>query len=436
MRTEVRERIAMIERGEVPDGYENKGNGINPIGWYPYFMGELFDFSGGISASREQLSSNGICYLHYGDIHKTNKTYIDIDKEYDLIPKLDIKVEKIPEKTLLHHGDVVFVDASEDYDGVNKCITIENEKKIPFISGLHTIIAKSKSEKLNTKYKRYCFQSDSVKRQFNYYASGMKVFGLSKSNIVKIKLIVPSYDEQEEIASILSSWDRAIELKEKLLAQKKLHKKGLMERLLTGKVRLPECSKEWKLIKISELLTMCERPIKLDDDMQYEQITIRRNYGGVESRGFSAGKSILVTTQFLVRQNDFVISRRQIAHGACGVVPVELNGAIVSNEYDVFTANEELDVHFFSYLMQLPIFKYRFYVFSNGVHIEKMIFHTKTWLKSEIKLPRYEEQVKIREMLDKEQMAIDLLTKEIDQLKIQKKGLMQLLLTGKVRVSC
>ena len=83
MRTEVRERIAMIERGEVPDGYENKGNGINPIGWYPYFMGELFDFSGGISASREQLSSNGICYLHYGDIHKTNKTYIDICRKFN-----------------------------------------------------------------------------------------------------------------------------------------------------------------------------------------------------------------------------------------------------------------------------------------------------------------------------------------------------------------
>jgi type I restriction enzyme, S subunit len=258
--------------------------------------------------------------------------------------------------------------------------------------------------------------------------------GLNLKIIKNVNVIVPIKLEQSKVAAILFTWDRAIELKEKLLKQKKLQKKGLMERLLTGKVRLPGFNDEWKKKRIKELLVLSERPIQLHDDMQYEQITIRRNYGGVESRGSSFGRKILVTSQFLVWQNDFVISRRQIAHGACGVVPLELDGAIVSNEYDVFTACADLDVHFFSYLMQLPIFKYKFYVYSNGVHIEKMIFHTYAWLKVEIKLPDYEEQVRIREIIDKRQMESDLLNQEITQLKLQKKGLMQLLLTGKVRV--
>jgi len=86
--------------------------------WEVKTLGDLFTFGGGYSASRDQLSSKGHCYLHYGDIHKSSKTFIDVRAEYQDIPKLDIQLKSVSASSLLDDGDVVFVDASEDDEGV------------------------------------------------------------------------------------------------------------------------------------------------------------------------------------------------------------------------------------------------------------------------------------------------------------------------------
>jgi len=111
--------------------------------WGVKTLGELFNFSGGLSASREQLSSEGHCYLHYGDIHGANKTYIDVRAEFADIPKLDVPLGKVSSSSLLDDGDVVFVDASEDDEGTSKHVVVVKPEGVPFISGLHTIVAKS-----------------------------------------------------------------------------------------------------------------------------------------------------------------------------------------------------------------------------------------------------------------------------------------------------
>src|SRR5439155_23572469 len=79
--------------------------------WEVKTLGELFNFSGGYSASRDQLSPEGHCYLHYGDIHGATKTFVDVRADYQNIPKLDIPLRRIASKLLLKDGDVVFVDA-------------------------------------------------------------------------------------------------------------------------------------------------------------------------------------------------------------------------------------------------------------------------------------------------------------------------------------
>lgn len=69
---------------------------------------------------------------------------------------------------------------------------------------------------------------------------------------------------------------------------------------------------------------------KPEDEEKYELVTVRRRFGGVDSRGTYLGKNVLVKNYFCLCTGDFVISKRQIAHGACGVVPAELDGAVVS----------------------------------------------------------------------------------------------------------
>ena len=134
--------------------------------WQVKSLGDLFTFGGGFTASRDQLSSEGHCYLHYGDIHKSNKSFVDVRSEYQDIPKLDIPLKKVSFASFLDDGDVVFVDASEDDEGASKHIVIINPDGIPFISGLHTIVAKCKANVMEHQYRRYCFQTSAVKAQF------------------------------------------------------------------------------------------------------------------------------------------------------------------------------------------------------------------------------------------------------------------------------
>ena len=159
--------------------------------WKLKSFGDLFDFSGGYSASRDQLSDEGHCYLHYGDIHGSSKTSVNTKRDFLDIPKLDISLKRISESSLIKHGDVVFVDASEDDAGTSKHLVIENESDVPFISGLHTIVAKSKTNDLADNYKHYCFQTPAIRQQFMFYAVGTKVSGISKTNIPKLSLPIP-----------------------------------------------------------------------------------------------------------------------------------------------------------------------------------------------------------------------------------------------------
>jgi type I restriction enzyme S subunit len=206
--------------------------------WVIKPFGDLFNISGGYSASREQLSSEGYCYLHYGDIHKSQKTYIDVRDEYQDIPKLEIPISRISPVSLLEDGDIVFVDASEDDEGASRHVVIINRDKIPFISGLHTIVAKSRTNELDHRYRQYCFQTREIKKQFYFYSVGTKVTGISKTNIGKILVPIPAITEQIAIAEILSDMDTEIlSLTGKL---NKLHhiKQGMMQELLSGKIRL------------------------------------------------------------------------------------------------------------------------------------------------------------------------------------------------------
>lgn len=206
--------------------------------WPRKSLGELFQFSGGFSASRDQLSERGHLYLHYGDIHVSTKTFIDVGVESGVIPRLDVGLAKVSPTSLLADGDVVFVDASEDDEGVSKHVVVSNPSGLPFIAGLHTIVAKQRQKLLDRSYLRYCFQTRAVKDQFKFYAVGTKVSGISKRNIARIALPVPPYVEQEAIGELLASIDEELAALEGTLSKARQFKQGMMQSLLTGRIRL------------------------------------------------------------------------------------------------------------------------------------------------------------------------------------------------------
>jgi len=139
---------------------------------------------------------------------------------------------------MLDDGDVVFVDASEDDEGTSRHVVVANKDNVPFIAGLHTIVAKSKTDELSHEYRRYCFQTRAIREQFLFYAVGTKVSGISKTNIPKLTLRVPAIPEQRAIAAVLTDVDGELAALEKRLAKTRALKQGMIQELLTGRTRL------------------------------------------------------------------------------------------------------------------------------------------------------------------------------------------------------
>ena len=208
--------------------------GFEDSTWQTAAISSLFTFGSSLAKSRDELSDEGDLYLHYGDIHANSRYYIDAKAEYALIPKYD---GTSLNKTHLRTGDVVFVDASEDYEGISKFVVIENCDGFIFISGLHTLPCHSRDDRLTLHFKRYCFQTYSFKKQMAFYANGMKVYGISEKDFEKIKISFPDHEEQTAIADVLDTISMNIELLKNEIAEIAQKKKALMQLLLTGLMR-------------------------------------------------------------------------------------------------------------------------------------------------------------------------------------------------------
>ena len=173
------------------------------------------------------------------------------------------------------------------------------------------------------------------------------------------------------------------------------------------------------------MLDESARPIEMDDEQEYSLVTVKRRYGGVVSRERLKGRSIKVKSQFIVKTKDFLISQRQIVHNACGLVPADLNGSIVSNEYSVLGPRPECDIEFFNYFSQQPAVSASFLQSSVGIVIEKMLFKLDSWLRLEFPFPPIAEQRRIADCLSSLDARIAAEADKLAALKTHKQGLMQ-----------
>ena len=281
-----------------------------------------------------------------------------------------------------------------------------------------------------------------------YITSGARSDGLlniSADTFFNLSFAIPDPKEQQKIADCLSSIDELIELQEQKLAALKQHKKGLMQQLFPShndlqaskqaskqivypKLRFPQFKdcKGWEVVRISDLLVEKKRPVKLENETEYCLVTVKRRHGGITLREVAKGKEIKVQSQFRVFTDDFLISKRQIVHCACGVLPEELDGSIVSNEYSVLNAKENVNITFFNYFCHQPIVEKSFLDCSSGIVIEKMLFKLDEWMKQEFYFPKNpKEQQAIAECLSSLDKLISEENEQIGRLKDHKKGLMQ-----------
>ena len=200
-----------------------------------------------------------------------------------------------------------------------------------------------------------------------------------------------------------------------------------------GKPRLTSLKDGWLRVPIGDLVVGVSRPAYMRDDEIYTLVTAKRSRGGIVKREVLNGKDIAVKNQFYVREDDFLISKRQIVHGACGFVPKELDGAIVSNEYLVLNFTDKIIPQFWELLSHTVYFQQVCFHSSIGVHVEKMLFKVSTWHRWEVNIPSRKEQEKIASFLGAIDTRLTQLRRKHELLQTYKRGVMQKIFSQEVR---
>jgi type I restriction enzyme S subunit len=254
---------------------------------------------------------------------------------------------------------------------------------------------------------------------------------INKSQFETIKLLRAPLPEQKAIAQVLSTADAAIHTTEKLIAQKELRKKWLMQQLLTGKKRLKGFSGEWKkerlekyLVKHDEkstinnqypVLTSSRRGIFLQSDYYTRDVASEDNTGyNVVPRGYFTYRHMSDDLIFKFNINDIV------------------DRGIVSTLYPVFTTK---DINSYFLLVKLNEgSEFKMHAEEQKQGGSRTYVYFKTLCQLKLNLPTIEEQTAIAQVLQAADKEISLLKVKAEKLREQKKGLMQLLLTGKKRL--
>lgn len=201
-----------------------------------------------------------------------------------------------------------------------------------------------------------------------------------------------------------------------------------------GIPRLGTTPTGWTRYVLGDVLRKVERPATLVDDQTYQLVTAKRSRGGIVPREVLRGDQIRTKTQFYIEAGDFLISNRQISHGACGLVPPNLHRAIVSNEYTTFHTSDELNPRFLNALSHSIYFQQTCFHSSIGVHVEKLVFRLVEWLGWRFDIPALPEQQRIVAVLECWDQAIENLER-LHQAHLKRRAAFRTtLLSGKKRL--
>ena len=418
MTPEVKERIDQIRCGKVPEGYKKTKVGIVPIEWDETRFKKMF--------SRVTRKNK-----------ENNDNVLTISAQYGLINQRDFFNKDIASDDksnyfLLENGEFAYNKSySNGYPfGALKRLDMYDKG---IVSPLYICFAATKENKCPDFYVHY-FEAGKMNREIQAFAQeGARNHGLlniAVDDFFNSNIVAPPMPEQESIAEVLSVQDRVIELKEKLLVEKKQQKKYLMQQLLTGKKRLPGFAGEWLFVRANQI---------------FKNVTDKKHDGTLEVLSATQDKGIVPRSQVdidikyaeesltgykKVVKGNFVISLRSFQGG----IEYSKYTGIVSPAYTVLTSMYPIEDNYFKQFFKSVDYINRLNIAVYGIRDGKQISY-EDFGRIKIPYPPIDEQKAIATVLEKADQEIDLLLRSLDQEKQKKKALMQLLLTGIVRTN-
>ncbi|WCQ46344.1 restriction endonuclease subunit S [Escherichia coli] len=403
-------------------------------------LDSLFEFKNGLNTEKEQYG-NGYKFVNVMDVFRN-----DILTESKIIGRVQV-TDKQLEGYQLKYGDVLFNRTSETFDEI-AIAAIYLDNAIATFGGF-VIRARPKGNQIDPAYSVFLFQSKSYRSQVVKLGQGAIRANIGQKDLARVCILVPPLAEQKKIAQILSTWDKAISVTEKLLANSQQQKKALMQQLLTGKKRLLDengvrFSGDWGKFTLSHF-GKCIRGVSYKPENICENEsdnTIRLLRSTNIQNGELNDKDLIILPKKLVKpmqvlmDGDLAIC---MANGSKSLVgksaPYKPNDAdyTVGAFCALFRPLKSVSSSFVKFLFESNQYQSQLLVILAGSSINNLKGSDIESINIDAPL-HYKEQQKIASVLSAADTEISTLEKKLACLKDEKKALMQQLLTGKRRV--
>jgi type I restriction enzyme S subunit len=387
-----------------------------PVDWEHCQIGDVIKFSGG---SQPPLSTfifeekEGYIRLIQTRDYRTDKfkTYIRIEDANKTCNKEDIIIGR--------YGPPVF----QIFKGLEGAYNVALMKAIP------------NEKKIN---KTYCYYFLSQKNLQNYLEglsqrSGGQT-GVEIDLLNKYSLALPPIEEQKKIAEVLSTWDEAINLTRKNIKKITKRNQGLAQQLLTGKKRLSGFSYKWEMKKVKDFSKEISSKNKEDEDLIVLSCT---KYNGLVPSLEYFGRKIYsdnLKTYKIVEKNVFAYATNHIEEGSIGYQS-KYEKALISPMYTVFKTDENINDEFLFRILKSNTYIQEYQKRMEGSIDRRGGLRWQEFSKIKVSIPTFKEQTAIAQVLETANKELKSYQTKLETLQLQKKGLMQQLLTGKIRVN-
>ena len=400
MTPEIKQRIEQIRRGEVPERYVKTALGLAPANWKRYTFGDIY-------TERKEPGDENLPLLMVSIHSGVSDGEVDAAE----LPKQVKRIEDKSQYKKAVSGDLVF-NMMRAWQGA-----IGTVRTTGMVSPAY--IVAEPNDKVNPLFMDYYSRTPQMINQIGRQSYGVTDFRkrLYWDSFAPISCTLPPIEEQQKIAAILTTQDRVIELKGKRLAEKQRQNKYLMQQLLTGKKRLPGFAFEVEKTNIKAISTYSVSTIS--------QTTLE-SYEGKQLYPVFNANSIAGHVDFYENECPYI----SIIKDGAGIGRVRLCEAKSSTigTMGCIHARKGISIIFLYYLLEQVDFN----KYSNGSTIPHLYY--KDYSCEKVRIPDIKEQAAIAEVLSTADREIELLQQDIEQEKQKKKALMQLLLTGIVRV--
>lgn len=412
MRQDIKERVEQIRQGKVPEGYKKEKLGIVPEEWNETSFSTLFTSTSDYTDDLDKYPLYSLT-IEDGITPKTERYershLVKKEDSYKIVRPNDYAYNPMNLRfgAVARHKGNMPVAVSGYYD----IFTTVHESDLPFMDSFLTC------GPMITYYNRVSTGSLVEKQRVHF------------SQFLEFVLPLPSINERAKIAAILTTQNKIIELKEKRLAEKQQQKKYLMQQLLTGKKRLPGFCGAWSFPKAKELFKSVS-----DKDHNGDLAVL----SSTQDRGIVLRAEVDIDIKYdtcslvnykKVSKGNFVISLRSFQGG----IEYSTYTGLVSPAYTVLVSRKEISDEYYKQFFKSTDYINRLNVAVYGIRDGKQISY-EDFGRLRIPYPPIKEQDAIAEVLSAADREIDLIRQDIEQEKQKKKALMQLLLTGIVRV--